>query len=220
MTSARYLNFHGIGEPGRALEPGEHELWIEPSSFEGVVSAVAERPEVHLTFDDANASDHSHALPVLLEHDLHATFFVLSGRLDCPGSLTSSQVRELASAGMSIGTHGMHHISWRKLDPALRVDELRTARLTLEDLVQRPVRQASLPFGQYDARTLRQLIAERYEHVLTSDGYWRRGTGLVIPRRTIHRNDTADAIHRLVEHPPTLLLRAVGAAKQFIKIRR
>lgn len=220
MMCARYLNFHGIGEPQRSLEPGERELWIEPHSFESIVAAVAERPEVHLTFDDANASDHDEALPALAERGLHATFFVLTGRLNRPGSLSSSQVRELAAAGMSIGTHGMHHVSWRGLDAKHRIEELVTARQILEDLVQRPIRQASVPFGHYDARTLRDLVAERYERVLTSDGYWRRGADGVIPRRTIRHDDTADGIRRLVERQPILPMRVIGIAKQLVKTRR
>ena len=48
---------------------------------------------------------------------MRATFFVLAGRLDRPGSLRPRTCRPLWWPGMAIGTHGMDHRPWRGLDP-------------------------------------------------------------------------------------------------------
>ena len=68
------------------------------------------------TFDDGNVSDVTEALPALAERGLSAQVFVCAGRFGTDGFLTEEQVRELRAAGMSIGSHGMDHVRWRKLD--------------------------------------------------------------------------------------------------------
>ena len=95
--------FHGIGTPQRVLEPGEDSYWISRDTFLGVLDRVVDRDHVRLSFDDGNASDVEFALPALLERGLTATFFVVAGRLDQPGSLSRDDVRRLHDAGMTIG---------------------------------------------------------------------------------------------------------------------
>ena len=54
------LNFHGIGEPARALEAGEAAYWVSPGIFADTISlavSLADRVETGFTFDDGNASD-------------------------------------------------------------------------------------------------------------------------------------------------------------------
>src|SRR6266511_1025697 len=100
------LAMHGIGRPARQLEPGENERWVSVEQFEEVLDAVGDRPDVHLTFDDGNSSDVEIALPRLVERGLTAEFFPLAGRLGQRGYVDRSGLRELARAGMEIGSHG------------------------------------------------------------------------------------------------------------------
>src|SRR3954467_1757965 len=116
------LCFHGIGQPDRALEPDEAQYWIDVDQFESLLTEAARNPSIQLSFDDGNASDASVALPALVARGLTATFFVIAGRLGQPGSLTVGDVRALADAGMTIGSHGMHQRAWRSPD-APAVDE-------------------------------------------------------------------------------------------------
>jgi len=109
------LTFHGVGELERDAEPGEERTWLELDSFTSVLDSVVDRPDVHISFDDGNASDVTHGLPALLSRGLRATFFVVAGRLDMPGFLGAGGVRTLADAGMTIGCHGMRHRPWRRL---------------------------------------------------------------------------------------------------------
>src|SRR5687768_1699714 len=101
--------FHGIGTPARELEPGEDRYWIPVDVYHRVLDDVATWPSVRISFDDGNASDVEIGLPALLERGLTADFFVLAGRLGAAGSLDEAAVKELAAAGMTIGTHGMRH---------------------------------------------------------------------------------------------------------------
>src|SRR6478609_7258795 len=116
--ASRVLNlcFHGIGVPaGRALEPHEDSFWVGTDAFDEMLDLIARSPWVRITFDDGNASDAQIALPALLRRGLRASFFVIAGRCDEPGSLSRADVRELARSGMTVGSHGLRHRNWRRL---------------------------------------------------------------------------------------------------------
>ncbi len=196
--------FHGIGEPGRVLEPGEAPYWITHEAYLDILDVLAEDPRVRISFDDGNASDIHLGLPGLLERDLDATFFVLAGRLGRPGSLGTANVRELLARGMSIGTHGMDHRPWRGLDPASRRRELEEARRVLSDAVGRPVARAALPLGQYDRTLLAHLRELGYTEVSTSDRRWAREAAWLQPRFSVRDGDTADTVRKefLGRQPP------------------
>src|SRR4051794_34444946 len=118
MTSDKVLNicFHGVGEPQREMEPGEDVYWVTAARFEAILDEVTGWPvPVRLSFDDGNASDVEIGLPALAERGLSAEFFLLAGRLDTPGSVSSAGAAKLRSTGMTVGSHGLAHRSWRGL---------------------------------------------------------------------------------------------------------
>ena len=146
------LCFHGLGTPRRPLEPDEEQYWLDIAQFHEFLSVIRRYPSIRITFDDGNESDAAHALPALLDHGLTASFFVVAGRLDHPGSLSSADVRDLARAGMTIGSHGMTHRPWRSLaDPELGA-ELADATKVISSAAGQTIREVACPFGCYDRR--------------------------------------------------------------------
>lgn len=212
--------FHGVGTPRRNLEPGEDVYWARRDTFLGVLDAVVGRHDVRLSFDDGNDSDTEIALPALQERGLTATFFVVAGRLDQPGSLSRDNVRHLHAAGMPIGNHGMWHRSWRGLDPACARDELVTAREALAEVIGVPVRDAALPLGRYDRHLLDRLKVLDYRTVQTSDRLWARSDQWLQPRFSIHSDDTAASVEHDVLRPLPVPRRARGALVGIVKRRR
>jgi peptidoglycan/xylan/chitin deacetylase (PgdA/CDA1 family) len=213
------LTFHGVGDPPRPLEPGEADVWVSRRAFAAVLDAVAGRDDVHITFDDGNASDLEHALPALAGRGLQATFFVVAGRLDTPGFLAAAGVRSLADAGMAIGCHGMRHRPWRTLDDGALREELLDARGRLEDVVQRPVTTAGCPFGSYDRRVLTGLREHGYERVYTSDRGTARADAWLQARNTVGPADGAGLLDAIAaadgRAPRSLTRRAKLAAKRW-----
>src|SRR3954465_15432825 len=132
MARAINLTFHGIGEPGRRLDPGESDVWVTREQFLAHLDAAAARDDVRITFDDGNASDVEHALPALRERGLRATFFVVADRIGVPGFLDAGALRELTEAGMAVGCHGMRHRRWAGLDDSSLREELVDARGIIE----------------------------------------------------------------------------------------
>lgn len=211
--------FHGIGTPARQLEPGEAPYWVDHTTFLDVLDVLVADPRVRISFDDGNASDILLGLPGLLERGLRATFFVLAGRLDRPGSLRRTDVQALAGAGMGIGTHGMDHRPWRGLDPGSSRRELEEARRVLTEVVGSPVSEAALPLGRYDRELLGDLRTLGYTAVHTSDRRWARDGAWLQPRFSVRHGDTADSVRTTMLVPQSPGRRAeralVGTVKRW-----
>jgi peptidoglycan/xylan/chitin deacetylase (PgdA/CDA1 family) len=143
---------------------------------------------VLVTFDDGNASDLEIALPALLARGMTASFFVCAGRVGAPGYLDASAIRQLLSAGMRIGSHGMNHVDWRRIDNSGLQVEVADARHRLEDVCGARIDEVSIPFGAYDRRVLAKLRSEDYRHVYTSGGGTARHDAWLKPRNTLDRS--------------------------------
>lgn len=196
MAAQRAINvcFHGIGEPGRSQEEGEAEYWIERDAYLDILDEIGTWPNVTISFDDGNASDHDIGLAALVDRGLTASFFVLAGRIDAPGSLSTGQLRALVDAGMTIGTHGMHHVPWPGLDDRQRHVELVEARALIADVIAREVDDAACPLGRYDRTVLRELRRLGYARVYTSDRMASATTAWVQPRYSVRRSDTPETL--------------------------
>jgi peptidoglycan/xylan/chitin deacetylase (PgdA/CDA1 family) len=212
------LCFHGIGSPGRPLEPDEGQYWLEVAQFEEFLEVVAGHPSVRITFDDGNASDAALALPALCRRNLKATFFVLSGRLDQEGSLSAAEVRGLVQSGMIVGSHGMRHVSWRSISDQELHEELTVATDSIADAAGQPVRQVACPFGSYDRRVLNAVRRHGFSRVYTVDGGPARNDAWLQSRHTVRADDTAADIERRARQPRgSSLPAAVRTAKSFAK---
>lgn len=192
------LNFHGVGSVSRSIDNGERDRWLEKDAFEAMLDIVRDHPNVRLTVDDGNASDFEIILPALLRRGLKATFFVCSGRLDEPTFLSRAQLRELVAKGMTIGSHGIDHLSWRKLSSTRLWDELQGSRRILEEVCGRPIDTAACPFGAYDRVVLNALRRTGYRSVYTSDGGTAAEEDWLRARTTITRSMKFGEIQRLV----------------------
>ncbi len=215
MTVSRIiLNFHGVGPIPRNIDEGERNCWLEEDRFEAVLDIARGQAHVELTVDDGNASDVEVVLPALLRRGLHATFFVCAGRLDQPTFLSPAHVRELRAQGMCIGSHGVAHVPWRKLNPEQLSIELEGSRRTLEAVCGSAVYAAACPFGAYDRAVLKGLLRAGYQKVYTSDGGSAAEDQWLQARTTITRSTPPADIQRLI-------LRGTGAGQQLlIDLRR
>ena len=209
MSTIINLTFHGIGQPQRTLSRGEQQVWVSESSFLSILNLVKDRRNVRLTFDDGNESDVNVALPALIERKLTAEFFVLAGYLDKPNYLNAQDVRLLFQSGMKIGSHGMHHRSWRAAKNGELKEELFEARDKLQNIINQEIKNAACPFGVYNGRTLRTLKQAGYERVYTSD----RGKAIdnewLQARNTVTCDDDARSIAELIDNDEGMISRSI-----------
>ena len=192
------LCFHGVGPPGRVLEAGEEDYWLDCAQYEEILDVICRHPDVRITHDDGNDSDVEQVLPRLRQRDLTAAFFLIADRLDTPGSLSAAGARELVDAGMLVGSHGLHHRPWRSLGQAELESELVEAPRLLQSVVGYPVKTGSCPFGSYDRRVLAAARRTGYQHIYTVDRAPASNRDWLQARYTITASDSPAAVERLV----------------------
>ena len=211
------LTFHGLGEPPRALDPGEERVWVEADRFEAILDRLAGRSDVLVTFDDGNRSDAEIALPALARRGLRGAFFPTAEGLERPGFLGPGELRELVKAGMAVGSHGLAHRPWRGLAKAALHEELVVARERLSEAAGVPIDRAACPFGAYDRRSLAALRAAGYARVYTSDGGPAKPAAWLQPRTTVHAEDGPEDVARLWEEPEATSRAVLRRAKLAFK---
>ncbi|MDB5540184.1 MAG: polysaccharide / oligosaccharide deacetylase [Devosia sp.] len=197
----RIVNFHGIGAPQRDLEVGEAPFWLSRDQFCAVLDRIAGhryRSRLAITFDDGNVSDLDIALPELQQRGLAASFFVLTGRLDRPGSLSRADVATLETQGMRIGSHGVDHNDLTTIAPEQLLNDLVRSREVLEDVCANPVGSFAIPFGRYNSSVLRAIKIAGYRTAYSSDGGSARAGAFLQPRRSLRRDMSPTEIDRIL----------------------
>lgn len=142
-------------------------IWL-PGDAVATGTAADADPALMLSFDDGDVSNAERALPCLLDRGLRAMFFVTSQHLRRDGWLSIAQLRELAEAGMGIGSHGASHRFLAALDEDALSKELRDSRAVLEAVGGRRVDCLALPGGRGGAREVACARALGYRLVFGS----------------------------------------------------
>jgi peptidoglycan/xylan/chitin deacetylase (PgdA/CDA1 family) len=152
----------------------------------GAVLAAGERQDrrVVLTFDDAWADNHAHALGPLSQHRLPATLYAPSRLLGKTGYMTRSQLLEMDAGGVTVGAHSRTHPDLRSCSPNELECEVRGSKEDLEELLGKPVTSFAYPTGLLNDRVVAAVAAAGFTSAVTSrPGWWRPTTeALRIPR--------------------------------------
>jgi len=206
-----------------SVEAFKHQLqWL---ADEGIAvihpGSLLKQPPVPggvvLTFDDGHLSNWTHAFPRLTERGLSAAFFVtrdfIEGRA---GFCRWPQLREMAQAGMLIGSHGCSHRFFDDMDERQARLELRASRESIEQHVGQPVDQMSFPGGRYRASDIALGLAAGYRLFHTSQ----IGTcsplglraGATLPRIPIRARMTQQEFGAFASAKTLVLWRAQAAA--------
>jgi peptidoglycan/xylan/chitin deacetylase (PgdA/CDA1 family) len=199
------------------------------------------RRAVVLTFDDGCRCFRDHAMPELAARGMTATLFVVSGELggtnrwDRPGAarrpdqdtaatypdldaerreelLDAAALRQLARAGIEIGSHGRRHRDATRCSEAELRDEVAGSRDELASALGEAVYTFCYPYGSVDGRAAAAARAAGY-----------------LAAAAIHGFPGADAddlyaLPRLIVHPREsrfeLLLKASGAYRSWSRLPR
>jgi len=126
---------------------------------------------VAVTFDDGFAETFVNALPVLTNYRIPATMFALSDRIGAHNDWMSvrglperrlmsvAQLKEMAAAGIDIGSHTRTHPRLPELDAKQKRDEICGSKARLEDLLGHDVPNFAYPYGKFDDDS-RQAVME------------------------------------------------------------
>ena len=70
---------------------------------------------VWLTFDDGYTDNYTEAFPILKEHDMKATVFMIGKSIDKGHHLTENQMLEMSRNGISIESHTINHLELNRM---------------------------------------------------------------------------------------------------------
>lgn len=230
----RILYYHSIHPEGvlshRPSAFRDQLMWLRENGYRPFTLAEAgallregrlPKKAVVITFDDGYEDNATVALPILAREGIHATFFVVSGLVgDSPRRsreghklyaglrmMDRGQLRELAEAGMEVGSHTRSHVHVRytlerSRDEALK--ELSGSREDLEQIIGKTVESFAYPNGQkgaFSTATGEILAAAGYRYAVTTmwGGLTPSSDPLQLPRVEVRHTDTLETFARKME---------------------
>jgi peptidoglycan/xylan/chitin deacetylase (PgdA/CDA1 family) len=188
------LMYHRVDTLRPALPAVTQRLTVDPRVFERQMTwlkrhgfhAVTElqayaaieqgRPlpprPVLITFDDGYRDVLSKAAPILRRLHMHATAYVITGRVSGPDPsfLTWPELRRLRRGGFDVGSHTVTHRDLRAMTPSELQAELVGSRRALERRLHTRVQWFAYPFGRYDARVVAAARSAGYVLAVTTNG--------------------------------------------------
>lgn len=122
-----------------------------------------------LTFDDGGLDNYTVAFPVLEQHGLTATFFVITGKVGKEGQMDWQQLREMAARGMSIQSHSVSHPDLRSVSAGRLKSELVDSRAAIDEAIGLPSYVLCYPSGAYNNAVIQAARAAGYVMAVTTD---------------------------------------------------
>jgi peptidoglycan/xylan/chitin deacetylase (PgdA/CDA1 family) len=171
----------------------------------GLIKATG-RKSIALTFDDGYLDTYTTAWPVLREHDISASIFLVSGRVGKTsawreGSLANTalmswdNVREMAASGIQFGSHTVTHPHLNKLEARDIELEVQDSRCQIEEQLEQDITQFSYPYGSTTPSVNYALRKAGYTHACTYRDHYVGGAGhnlLALQRIIVLSTDTLE----------------------------
>ncbi len=130
----------------------------------------SEGPPLFLTFDDGGESAATVVAGALERYGWRGHFFVTTDYIGKRGFLSAAQIKDLHARGHVIGSHScshpprMSHCGWDRL-----VREWSESVWTLSEILERPVKTASVPGGYYSREVAEAALAAGIRFLFTSE---------------------------------------------------
>jgi peptidoglycan/xylan/chitin deacetylase (PgdA/CDA1 family) len=134
---------------------------------------------VTLTFDDGCENFYENALPVLEEFGLPAIVYAITELAGGPATwlaadghptpplMNFERLREIASRGIEVGSHGARHVRLEGLPPEALRAEVAGSRERLQDELGQRVQHFCYPYGSHDLAAVEAAADAGYESGVT-----------------------------------------------------
>jgi len=158
---------------------------------------AANARRVFLTFDDGYAHLIDTALPILLQRSVPFHVFLVTGFTGRANAwdlslgrppfrhLDAGEIREMAAAGVTFGSHTASHGDLTRLTGDAVRDDLVRSREAVGELTGHPARTLSYPFGRYNAFVRAAAREAGYEAAFS---LYPSGRNAVVDRHALRRD--------------------------------
>jgi peptidoglycan/xylan/chitin deacetylase (PgdA/CDA1 family) len=208
--------YHGVAD----VDEDPNQLCVSPARFAeqmdwlarrglrgvGIATLVdamragRQRGLVGLTFDDGYINVLETALPELKRHNFSATAYIISDRLGGTNEwdegpvwplLSADGVRELAAAGIEIGSHAATHPRLAGIGPERLSAEVADSRISLATLLGTEIRGFAYPYGSMDAAARGAVREAGYDYACAVDASLPQIGLMALPRIYVGQQDDA-----------------------------
>ena len=186
------LTYHSIDNSGSAISIAEatlrsHVTWlasgkVQVTPLDSLTTVPADTHAVAITFDDGFQNFADVAWPLLKQHGLPVTLFVVTqwvGRnnawngKDEPGIptlplMTWDTIRRLVDEGLTLGSHGRTHAHLPGLDDVAIAEEIAGSADDIHRATSIRPAGFCFPFGEFDERSV-ALARAHYDLAVTTD---------------------------------------------------
>ena len=140
-----------------------------------------ESKPILITFDDGYADLDENAFPILKEHRVSATIFVVTSQINGTNAwdksrgwahsfplLSKERIQYWASHGMEFGAHSHTHTDLRTISKPQLEEEVLRSKQELETTLDRRIVSFAYPFGAYN-ESVRDVVSKSFELAFTSN---------------------------------------------------
>ncbi|GHO79530.1 hypothetical protein KSD_73010 [Ktedonobacter sp. SOSP1-85] len=154
--------FHLIAHVGYVITDDYH---VTPYTPQGLTRGL-----VSLTFDDGWSSQYSNAFSLLKKYHDPATFYLISGKLNTSGYMTSREALNLSQAGNEVGSHTVTHPDLTTLNATALRKELKNSQQALQPTYG-SVQDFASPYGRYNSQVINAIEQYYRSHRSTDAGF-------------------------------------------------
>lgn len=121
------------------------------------------------TFDDGGISNLKSA-KILEENELKGLYFITTNRIGTKGFLSENDILKLHQSGHQIGSHShTHPMIFRSLTFDQMLDEWKTSKAILEEILGEEITHCSVPGGDADEKTYETASAAGFKYIFDSE---------------------------------------------------
>ena len=151
------------------LEAGYKTVTMTDLEKNRVGKKILAEKSIVLSFDDGYASMYNFVFPALKERDMLGVFYLYPDKFGGWNSLSPEQIKEMAQAGMEIGSHSKSHADMTKISRENLFYELEESKKILEEISGKSIRSFCYPSGRYNDQVIEQIKNAGYGSAVTTN---------------------------------------------------
>lgn len=177
---------------------------FQTERLDQIFSTASPTKPIVLTFDDGFQDFEDNAFPLLQEHKMTGTVFLVSNQIGKTNEwdekigdvryplMNKESILRLHSQGIEFGSHTLSHVRLTSENADTQAREIQQSKTDLESLLGFPITTFCYPYGSYDDTSVQLARAAGYTHATTCEKGLNDGSeDLLRLKRIAIRNDTS-----------------------------